>query len=67
VGITRFYRLIYHQLQSRKCCGVLSPVLIGISEPLPCVAPRAIHPVELHPALRRTARDGSDGKLVSFE
>jgi hypothetical protein len=67
VGITRFYRLICHQIQRCKCCGVLSPVLIGISEPLPRVAPRAIHLVELRPALRHTARDGSNGKLVSVE
>lgn len=67
VGITRFYRLVCHQLQRCKRCGVLSPVRIGISEPLPRIAPRTIHLVELSPALRHPASDNSDGKLISVE
>jgi hypothetical protein len=67
VGGARFDLRICHQFECLERGPVLSPVLIGISEPLPRVAPRAIHLVELRPALRHTASDGSDGKLVSFE
>jgi hypothetical protein len=67
VGTMRLYWVICHQLRGCKRYGVLSPVLIGIRQPLPRLAPRAIHLVELSPALRHTARNGANGELASFE
>ena len=67
VGGAHFDRRICHQFECLERGPVLSPVLIGISEPLPRVPPRAIHLIELSPALRHTASDGSDGELVFFE
>jgi hypothetical protein len=46
---------------------VLSPVLIGISEPLPRVSASAIHAIELSPVLRHPNSDSPDSKLLSFE
>ena len=67
VGGVRFDRRLCHQFECLQRGTVLSPVLIGISEPLPRVTPRAIDLVELNPALRHLASDGFDGKLFSVE
>lgn len=67
VGGARFDLRICHQFECLERGPVLSPMLIRIGEPLACGAPRAIHLVQLSPALGHTASDGSDGKLIFFE
>jgi hypothetical protein len=67
VGGARFNLRICHELECLERGPVISPVLIRISQPLPCGAPRAIDLVQLRPALGHTASDGPNGKLIFFE
>jgi len=67
MGGARFDRPLRHQFECLERGPVLLPVLIGISEPLPRVSARAIHPIELSPVLRHPSSDSPDSKLLSFE
>src|SRR5690606_39753882 len=67
MGGARFDRPICHQFECLERGPVLSPVLIGISEPLPRVPPRAINLIELSPVLRHPSSNSPDSKLLSFE
>lgn len=67
VGGIRFGGGICHQLQRCNRCCMLSPVIIGVGEPLLRVAPRAIHLLELRFTLSDPAGHGADVKHVDFE